>query len=128
VVGMGGHQPVGRRRRDAEAGSLVAPRRHPEPLFPPQALDFLAVEVMTLPTQDGVGPPIAPAGMVAGEVPERSAKVPVGVWVLGPVALGRAVLADDLARPPLREAEADLEHVRARRRCDGLTIFPRRSP
>lgn len=59
----------------------------------------------------GMGPAITLPRMVAGEVPELSAKVLVGIGDLWPVALGRAVLADDLARPSLRKPFAILEHV-----------------
>jgi hypothetical protein len=89
----------------------MAPRWHPQPLFSPEALDFLAVEAVSLPSEHGVGPAIAPAGVVAGKVPELAAQVGIGVGLGRAMALGGAVLPDDSARPPLREAEAHLEHV-----------------
>lgn len=44
VVGAFGPQPVGSERRGAEALPLALPRRNPQTLLPPQALDLLAVE------------------------------------------------------------------------------------
>ena len=111
VVGVRGLEPVRRRGGDPEARPLVAPGRDPQALFTPQALDFLAVEVVPLAAQDGMSPAIAPAGMVAGEVPQTPAQVSVGVGISGAVALGRAVLTHDLARPPLRETKSLLKYV-----------------
>jgi hypothetical protein len=101
VVRMGGRQPLRGRRREAETWTLVAPWRHPQSFFAPQTLDFLAVEVVSLSTQHGMRPAIAPAGVVAGKVPETLAKIHVGIGVLRSVTLGRAVLSNDPARPPL---------------------------
>jgi hypothetical protein len=80
----------------------VPPRRDPQALFAPQTLDFLAVEVVSLPGEDGVGPAIAPAGMVTSEVTQATPEVLVGIGIEWPVAMGRTMLADDVARPPLR--------------------------
>jgi hypothetical protein len=111
VIRMSGKEPVRWRRRDPEAGSLVAPWRDPKTLFTPQTLDFLLVEQVALSAQHRMGPAIAPAGMVGGKVAQSRPEVLVGIGVLRPVTLGGAMLADDLTRPPLREAQAPLEHV-----------------
>ncbi len=68
VVGMGCDQPVGRGGGDAQSALLVPPGRDPQSLFTPETLDLLAVELVTaLPTEDGMGPAIAPPWMPFGE-------------------------------------------------------------
>ncbi|HEV2122115.1 MAG TPA: hypothetical protein VGW38_04980 [Chloroflexota bacterium] len=63
LVRGGGGQSVGGRGRGADPGPLAALWRYSQPLFPPQALDLLAVEAVALPHQHRMGPAVAPAGM-----------------------------------------------------------------
>lgn len=104
LVRAGARQPVGWRRRDAEALALVASRTDAKTLLTPETLHLLPVEATSLPDEHCVRPPVARAWMSPREVAKLSTQVVVRVCHLGKVALGRAVLADELARPPLREA------------------------
>jgi len=127
VVRVGGEEPVRRRGRGAEALALVAPGCDPQALFTPNALDFLAVEVeVTLPAQHRVGPPIAPAGMASGEPAQVRSQVLVGVGTFWPVALGGAVLANDLTRPSLRRAHHFPEAISRRARFSSSLSATRR--
>ena len=58
-----------------------------------------------------MGTPIAPAGMGAAELAELLAQRSVPVGLAGLVALGGAVLADDLAGQPLGDAQHALQMV-----------------
>jgi hypothetical protein len=111
VIRPGGPEPVGRCRGVAEALALAALGRYPQAIFTPQTLDLLAVHDVALPAQHGVRSPVPPSRMALSEAPRPHAQITVGVCLGRLVALCRAVLADDLACPPLRDAEPLLEHV-----------------
>ncbi len=66
---------------------------------------------MALSNEHDVGPATAPAGMALGEGPQPGSEMAVRVRLARLVTLGRAALADDLGRPPPREAEPFLEHL-----------------
>ena len=111
VVGVFGDEPVRRHGRLAHPGPLALLLGHPQALFPPQALDLLAVDAVTLGNEDGVRLAVAAAGVARGEAAHPGPDSRIGIWRQRVMALGGAVLADDLTRPPLREAEPDLEHL-----------------
>jgi len=56
-----------------------------------------------------MGTPVAPAGMGAAEPAQLGSERPVPVRLGRLVALGGAVLPDQLARPPLRHPEHPLQ-------------------
>lgn len=66
---------------------------------------------MSLPAQHRMGTPVAPPRVTLREQPEPGPQVPIRIRLGGLVALGGAVLTDDLTSPPLRQAEPFLEHV-----------------
>jgi hypothetical protein len=110
MIRMLGSQLVGRHPGVTAALALAALDPHTQALFPPDTLNLLAVVGMSLASQNGVRTPIAPAGMLLGEAPQPLAQVPVRIRLDRFVALCGAMLSDDLACPPLREAEAVGEH------------------
>jgi hypothetical protein len=57
----------------------MAPGRDQKTLFTPDALDFLAVELVIFPAEHGVGPSIAPPGVVTSEGPQAGSQVTVGI-------------------------------------------------
>lgn len=75
----------------------------PVGLLPPQALDLLAIDRLALSKKHGVGSAIAPARMAFGEAARAGFETRHRDRLRGLVALGGAVLADDRARPPLRQ-------------------------
>jgi hypothetical protein len=71
-----------------------------------------------------VGAPVTPAGVGAAERTELLAQRPVPVRLDQLVALGGAVLPDQLARHRWETPNTCWRRVTARRRRAGLTSFP----
>src|SRR5438067_1098931 len=67
--------------------------------------------MVPLAIQHGMRPPVSPPRVLAGEGPQHGPQDLVRIRLCGPVALHRAVLATDLARPPLRQTEPVLQHL-----------------
>jgi hypothetical protein len=63
--------------------------------------------------------------MALGEAPQPDAQITVGVCLGRSVALRRAVLADDLVGPSLREAKPLMEHVNGSASPRRAYQFPR---
>ena len=109
MIGMLSGQPIRRAAGGAQPLALAPLGGHAQAFLAPQPLDRLAVHHPVLLAQHGVGAAIAPARMDPAErtelLTERS--IPVGLHRL--VALGAAVLPDQLARPPLGDPEHPLQ-------------------
>ena len=80
-----------------------------------------------LPAELGVGAPIAPPGVGAAELAQLLPGSDPG-QTRGLVALGGAVLPDQLARPPLGDAEHLLQVLDGAARRAGITSFPAQPP
>jgi hypothetical protein len=109
MVGMLGRQPVRRRARGPEPLPLATPSGDAQAFVAPQPLHGLAVDRPAALAELGVRAAVAPPRMDPAEraelLTERS--IPVGLHRL--MALGAAVLADQPARPPLRDAQHALQ-------------------
>ena len=111
VIRALGPQPLGRDGRVAEPVPLALPLRHPQALLAPEPLDLLAVHRPALLADSAPGEPVAPARVLGRELPQPLPQRVVAVAAAaGLVALGRAVLPGDLARPPLRQSEPFDDH------------------
>jgi hypothetical protein len=73
VIGPLGAEPVSGRGRLAEALALATPGGNRRPSSR-QTLDLRAVHHVPLPAQHGVRPPVAPAGMAAGEAAQTDGR------------------------------------------------------
>src|SRR5205814_2108502 len=91
----------------------------------PQPLDLLAVTHMALADQHSMRAAITPPRMPTCEHAQLRAQITIRVDLSGLVPLGGAVLPDDLARPPLRDAEPLLQHVRGSTSPRRAHQFPR---
>jgi len=111
VIGVLGGQPVGRTGGGAQPLAFVAPDRHPQAFLAPEPLDGLAVHAPALLMPVGVDAAVAPARMDPAELAELLAQRLVPVGLAGLVALGGAVLADDLAGQPLGDAQHALRRL-----------------
>ena len=127
MVGVLGGQPVRRRGGDAQPLTFVAPGWHPQTLLTPEPLDGLAVDRPPLLQELGVGAPIAPPGMGPAELAQLVTEGSVPVRFHGLMALGGAVLPDQLARPPLGDAEHPLQVLDGAAPAGRAHQFPRPS-
>ncbi|HZR92756.1 MAG TPA: hypothetical protein VFA44_10190 [Gaiellaceae bacterium] len=94
-------------------------------LLAPQALDLLAVRHPALAAQASPGLAVAPARMGAGELAQASAKGVVAICLPQSMALGRAVLPCDPARPPLERSRDDPRaSLRPRVCATSIPTFP----
>jgi len=106
VIRILGPETPGGCSRVTEALTFAASGRGPQPLFSSQMLDLFAAHDVAFAAQHGVRPPVAPTGMTLGEAAQpRRPQLPVRVRLGRLVTLGRAVLAHDPARSPLRDTE-----------------------
>src|SRR3954447_10177051 len=103
-------QPVGRDRRLAEALALAPASGDPEAFFAPETLDALAVDVVAELAEADVRAAVAPARPRGRDLAQQRPQPLLGFDGVGPVALGKAVLPGDAARPALADPEAVLEH------------------
>jgi hypothetical protein len=113
--------------RLAAAGFRPA-RRHPVALQAPEPLDPLAVDGEALATQERPDPPVAVAGVGGCELVHPCDEVPLVLRFKASVALGRAVLADKVAGPTLRDPPALLEEADGVTTARRLTSFPVAGP
>jgi hypothetical protein len=104
-----GAQPIGRDGRVAEPTPFAAPRWDPQALFSPQALHALAIDRPAELTQTRVRAPVAPARPLSGDLTQLGPQRPIDIVDGGVVALGGAVLPDEMAGPALADAEAFLQ-------------------
>ncbi len=96
--------------RELAAFARGAPgTRVPQALLAPQALNALAVDLPAVPAELVMRAPVAPARPLPRDPAQLGAQRAV-VAARGLMALGRAVLAGDPARPALADAEAVAEH------------------
>ena len=102
VTGPLGAQPIGGHGRLAEAAAFAAARRDPEAFFAPQALHALAVDLVAELAEADMRAPVAPPRPLGRELAQQRPQHLVGVDGVGLVALGGAVLADELGRPSAR--------------------------
>ncbi len=124
---MPSRQPVRRAGGGAESLAFAPLGRHAQPFLAPQPLDGLTVDDPALPAELGVGAPIAPARMGSAEGTKLLAERPVAVRWDRLVTLGGAVLPDQLARPPLGDAEHPLEVLDGAAPAGRAHQFPRPS-
>src|SRR5215217_6882635 len=127
MVGVLGRQPVRWRGRRSQPLTLAAAGRHPQALLAPPPLDGLTVDHPALLAELGVGAPIAPARMRPAELAQLVAERPVPVRFDRLMALGGAVLPDQLARPPLRHPKHLLEMFDGAAPAGRAHQFPRPS-
>ncbi len=129
MVGMGRRQPVRRHRRVAEALPLPLLLGHSEAFVAPQPLDPGATHPASLPGP----PPCAPADTPSGDTARRSPAARSAAPGQDPGRRECDVGWNDAARrsdtpAPAHSPGRSCSIQTARRRCDGLTSFPSRSP
>jgi hypothetical protein len=120
-------QPVGRRGRDAQPLAFAPLGGHAQAFLAPQPLDGLAVDRPPLLAELGVRPAIIPPGMRPAELAQLVTEGSVPVRFHGLVALGGAVLPDQLARPPLGDPEYPLKVLDGAAPAGRAHQFPRPS-
>jgi hypothetical protein len=109
VVGPLGPQPISGHGRFPEPAAFAALGRDPEAFLAPQPLHPLAVDLVAELAEANMRAAVAPPRPLGRERPEQRAQRCVGVGGVGLVAMGGAVLADELAGPALANAEALLQ-------------------
>lgn len=110
VIGRLGAESVSRDRRDAKPLALSAPLRHPESFLAPQPLRPLAVQLPSLVEQQLMRTTVAPPRPTTGDPTQLRPQRLIVANHDRLVTLGRAVLPDIAARPPLRDTKAVLDH------------------
>ena len=104
-----------------DAGSVVEPQPVSlrlllgdlQPLPSPDTLDPLGVHMPSFGPEHGSNPPIAISAVLAGQTDDCGRQ---GLFIMSAtrtLALGRAVLTDNSARSPLRDAQRSLQMVNA---------------
>jgi len=111
VIGVAGAKPVGGRGRVSEPAPLSGLARHPQALLAPDPLGALAVEIEALEAQLRVSAAIAPARMHSRDPTQTLTQRLIVAGDLRLVALGRSMLARDLARPTLGKLQPFAEHA-----------------
>jgi hypothetical protein len=127
MIGMRSGQPIGRVGGGAKALAFTAPDRHAQAFLAPAPLHGLAVHAPTGLAQLGVGAPVAPPGMRPAEAAQLVAERPVPVGLGRLVTLRAAMLPDQLARPPLGDAEHLLQVLDGAAPAGRADQFPRPS-
>jgi hypothetical protein len=103
-------QPLDGHGGCAEPLALAPPLRHAQAFLAPQPLRALTVHAPALLEQQLMRAPVPPPRPAAGD-PAQLRPQPLIAGRAGRLmALRRAVLADDHARPPLRQSQAVLQH------------------
>ncbi len=103
-------EPPGGHGRGAEPLALAPPLRDPQAFLAPQPLRPLAVHAPALVEQQLMGAAVPPPRPAARDPAQVGPQRLIVARARRLVALGRAVLADDRARPPLRQSQAVLQH------------------
>jgi len=134
MVGAHGAEPAGRRARRTEPAPFARSARHPQALLAPDPLGALAVEIEALEAQLRVSAAIAPARMHSRDPAQTLTQRLIVAGDLRLVALGRSVLARDLARPTLGELQTLAEHANRlappgrAQKFPGMKMAPRGAP
>ena len=105
-----GPQPLGRDGRGAEPLALAPPPQHAEAFLAPQPLRALTVQLPPLIKQQLMRAAIPPPRPAPGDPAQLSPQRGIVTGRDRLVTLGRAMLTDISARPPLRHTEAVLQH------------------